>query len=134
MKKLTKTLLCSAIALIIGTVSAFAKGRNTMNTGNKNMPGKANRMELRANDKTTAKTELLGKITSVDEKNEVIKISDADGKETEVTVTPFTKIRINDEKAEKTVSDIKKGDWILYSLFNTETEKKIAARIYVKTK
>lgn len=134
MKKLTKTLLCSAIALIIGTGSAFAKGRNTMNTGNKNMPGKANRIELRANDKITAKTELLGKITSVDEKNEVIKISDADGKETEVTVTPFTKIRINDEKAEKTVSDIKKGDWILYSLFNTETEKKIAARIYVKTK
>lgn len=134
MKKLTKTLLCSAIALIIGTGSAFAKSRNKMNTGNKNMPGKANRMELRANDKTTDKTELLGKITSVDEKNEVIKISDADGKETEVTVTPFTKIRINDEKAEKTVSDIKKGDWILYSLFNTETEKKIAARIYVKTK
>ena len=134
MKKLTKTLLCSAIALIIGTGSAFAKGRNKMNTGNKNMPGKANRMELRANDETTAKTALLGKITSVDEKNDVIKISDADGKETEVTVTPFTKIRINDEKAEKTVSDIKKGDWILYSLFNTETEKKIAARIYVKTK
>ena len=42
MKKLTKTLLCSAIALIIGTGSAFAKGRNKMNTGNKNMPGKAN--------------------------------------------------------------------------------------------
>ena len=134
MKKLTKTLLCSAIALIIGTGSTFAKGRNKMNTGNKNMPGKANRMELRANDETTTKTALLGKITSVDEKNEVIKISDADGKETEVTVTPFTKIRINDEKAEKTLSDIKKGDRILYSLFNTETEKKIAARIYVKTK
>ncbi|MCQ2585542.1 MAG: hypothetical protein MJ185_08120 [Treponema sp.] len=133
MKKLTKTLLCSAIALIIGTGSAFAKGRNKMNTGNKNMPGKANRMELRANDETTSKTALLGKIVSIDEKNGVLNIADADGKETAIIISPFTKIRINDEKAEKTVSDIKKGDWILYSLFNTETEKKIASRIYVKS-
>lgn len=133
MKKLTKTLLCSAIALIIGTGSAFAKGRNKMNTGNKNMPGKANRMELRANDETTSKTALLGKIVSIDEKNGVLNIADADGKETAIIISPFTKIRINDEKAEKTVSDIKEGDWILYSLFNTETEKKIASRIYVKS-
>lgn len=134
MKRFSTTLFCAALVLILGTGSAFAKGKNGMHTEKKRMSEKSNRMELKGADRPNAKTALLGKIASIDEKNGVLNIADADGKETAIIISPFTKIRINDEKAEKTVSDIKKGDWILYSLFNTETEKKIAARIYVKTK
>lgn len=132
MKRLSKTLLCAAIALILGTGSAFAKGKNGVKGGHHRMPGSGKNHELHQN--TKEKSILMGQITAIDEKTGLLKISDADGKEITITVTPFTKIRINNEKEEKSVSDIKKNDWIVYSLFNTETEKKIASRIFVKNK
>lgn len=134
MKKLSKTLLCASVALILGSGSAFAKGKIGMKGGHNRQSGFRPSVEFNQNGTVTPKTTLIGQISFIDEKTGTLKITDADGKETSVLVNPFTKIRLNDSKDEKSISDIKKGDWILYSLFNTETEKKIAARIYVKTK
>ena len=132
MKKLSKTLLCASVALILGSGSAFAKTRNGMKARNYCQPGFRPSVEYNQNRSVTPKASLIGKISFVEEKTGTLKITDTDGKETSVIISPFTKIRVDDANDEKTISDIKKGDWILYSLFNTETEKKIAARIYVK--
>lgn len=165
MKRLTKTLLCAAIAVTIGTGSVFASGKSRMPEAPKSRPGfekgpempkSENRFEKRPdmkpgkngfkmhpgmdrNRKGPFKDALIGQVSSVDEKNGTMKIADADGKETTVIICPFTKIFVADNskeapKGEKTVSDIKKGDWVLYSVFKTETEKKVAARVFVKNK
>lgn len=132
MKKFSKTLLCGAIALILGTGSAFAKGRNGMKPANSPKMVNKNASVLNQNGTPSQKTVLIGQISSVDEKAGILKISDADGKEFSVTVIPFTKVRINDSKEEKNISDLTKGDWVLYSVYNTDTEQKIASRIFVK--
>lgn len=127
MKRFTKLLMCAACMAVIGTGTMFAKGKGNGGRGDINR-----KMMLTDNSNVTRPFDLIGQISSVDEKKGTLTIADMDGKETVVAVSPFTHIRLSDSKDEKTISDIKKNDWVMYSLFNTETEKKVVSRIFVK--
>ncbi len=135
MKKITKFLVCAACVAVIGTGSLFAKGKGGMGGhGGHDGLGKFT-VTTDADGKATVvrATDLMGQVNAVDEKNGTVTIQDLDGKKIVVSVNPFTRIRLYDSTSDKTISDIKKGDWIMYSLFNTETETKVASRIIVKT-
>ena len=76
----------------------------------------------------------ITKITS-----DSISFKDADENEKSVKITPFTRIEKrkdnsdSEKKFEKlSVSDIKKGDWLIVSVFETDTKSKIASRILVE--
>lgn len=127
MKRFTKLLMCAACVAVIGTGTMFARGRGNGGRGDINR-----KLMLTDNSNVTRPFDLIGQVSSVDEKKGTLTIADMDGKETVVAVSPFTHILISDSKDEKSISDIKKNDWIMYSLFNTETEKKVASRVYVK--
>lgn len=128
MKRFTKALLCSTVALILGTGSVFAKGKNGMNRNLRNVKPQ----RIHSQNFSEQKMTLLGQISAIDTENSSIKIKDADGKENIISIIPFTRILISNSKDQNEITDLKAGDWIMYSLFNTETEKKIANRIIVK--
>jgi len=137
MRKITKLLVCAACIAVIGTGSLFAKGKGGMGGhGGRDGFGRMKGMNVTtdADGKTTIvrAADLMGQVSAVDEKNGTVTIQDLDGKKTVLSVNPFTCIRLYDSRTDKTISDIKKGDWIMYSLFNTETENKVASRIIVK--
>jgi len=134
MEKMTKLLVCAACVAAIGTGSLFAKGKGGMGGhdgrdgfGRMNVTTDAN-----GNTTITRPYDLMGQVSAVDEKAGTVTIQDLDGKKIVLSVNPFTCIRLYDSRSDKTISDIKKGDWIMYSLFNTETENKVASRIIVK--
>jgi len=138
MKKLGKTLLCTAFAVVLGAGTMFAQGRGNMNRGEGFERGMGKGMgrncQIAEDGTVTPPKAMIGQVTAIDEKNGTIKIADLDGKETVVSVSPFTQICVDDSKDLKSISDISKGNWIMYALYNTETEKKLACRIFVKTK
>lgn len=92
--------------------------------------------------------DLLGTVSSVDAGKQLVTIKDADGKETQVHVNPFTRIHefalpeepqpknnsrpeINELKLE----DLKAGTWVAVKKFKGETKVLEGARILVaKTK
>lgn len=134
MKRFTKILACAVCAATVGTGTMFARGRGGFDR-NRDVKGFAGRGFVVGTESGTTVSRpslLIGQVSSVDEKNGTLKIADVDGKETVVAVSPFTRIHLNDSKDAKTIADIKKNDWVMYSLYNTETEKKLASRIIVK--
>ena len=90
---------------------------------------------------------LLGTVTAINEASSMLTVKDADGKETQVHVNPFTRLHpmpktpVPDEKSEKEkkrpefnelkLSDLKNGDWIAVTKMKTETKTIEAARIVV---
>lgn len=137
MRKITKILVCAAVVATIGTGSLFAKGKGGMGghdgrDGFGKMKGVNVTTDADGNTTITRSYDLMGQVSAVDEKGGTVTIQDLDGKKTVLAVNPFTRIRIYDSNSDKTISDIKKGDWIMYSLYNTETENKVASRIIVK--
>ena len=79
----------------------------------------------------------IGQVTEIT--SDSISFKDADENEKYVKITPFTRIEKrkdnsdSEKKFEKlSVSDIKKGDWLIVSVFETDTKSKIASRILVE--
>ena len=79
----------------------------------------------------------IGQVTEIT--SDSISFKDADENEKSVKITPFTRIEKrkdnsdSEKKFEKlSVSDIKKGDWLIVSVFETDTKSKIASRILVE--
>lgn len=136
MKKGTKILVCAACVAMLGTGSLFAKGRDGMGgKGGHDGFGKMYRTtDAAGNIVAVRPNTLMGQVKSVDENTGTVKLADLDGREIVITVNPFTRIRLDDSTSDKTISDIKAGNWVMYSLYNTETQVKVADRIVVKSK
>ncbi|MBQ0051235.1 MAG: hypothetical protein KBT11_04120 [Treponema sp.] len=96
---------------------------------------------------------VIGKVKKVDVKNGKLVLQNADGKDVEVSVSPFTKIFVEttdqefnrlprgkrDEKKpvepkQKKLSDINNGSWVLVSTFKSETKTLNAAAVFAKVK
>ena len=128
MKKIAKILISAACFTAIGTGTMFARERGEYRKINDS----GRRIEIEKNDTLVRPVDLIGKVSSVDEKAGTLTVADMDGKETVMAISPFTRINAIDSRDDITISDIKKNAWIMYSLFNTETERKVASRVYVK--
>lgn len=101
--------------------------------------------------------DLLGTITSVNTESKILTVKDADGKETQVHVNPFTRLKErkrpadndrlpaqknkkadqtqnnfpNPENDELELADLKAGDWVAVKKMKAETKTIEAARIIV---
>ena len=101
--------------------------------------------------------DLLGTITSVNTESKILTVKDADGKETQVHVNPFTRLKERkrpadsdrlpaqkNKKADRTqnnfpkpendeleLADLKAGDWVAVKKMKAETKTIEAARIIV---
>lgn len=93
-------------------------------------------------------TVIIGVVKSVNTKAGTIKVINADNREIEVTVTPFTKVNVKnttspDHQGKKgdrpenknfkpdTIADIRAGDWAKISTYRTDTKALSAAKVAV---
>ncbi len=149
-KTLVKRLALVALVLGLASTSVFAKNTGRQNNfpgqmwgmqgknfhQNKGFPEMG--MKVKKNSGAMSQPELLGTISSVDEKSGIITLKDIDGKEKKVHVNPFTALRQkNDgktsEKGKKSleISELKAGDYLAVKKMKTETETIEAAKILV---
>lgn len=89
---------------------------------------------------------IAGKVKSVNASANILTITNLDGKDISVTVTPFTMIHIANAEPPKApeakdgekltppperpdIQSLSRGDWVIVSTLNTESKAKAAARI-----
>ena len=143
MKKFVKVVLSSFVVFLLCLCSLSAKElkkgpedenvKEVLSLDVKKGPEKRGRRE------EPCKREIfsIGQVTEIT--SDSISFKDADENEKSVKITPFTRIEKrkdnsdSEKKFEKlSVSDIKKGDWLIVSVFETDTKAKIASRILVE--
>ncbi|MCI7798190.1 MAG: hypothetical protein MR555_00555 [Spirochaetia bacterium] len=143
MKKFVKVVLSSFVVFSLSLCSLSAKElkkgpedenvKEVLSSDVKKGPEKRGRRE------GPCKREIfsIGQVTEIT--SDSISFKDADENEKSVKITPFTRIEKrkdnsdSEKKFEKlSVSDIKKGDWLIVSVFETDTKSKIASRILVE--
>ena len=150
MKKFVKVVLSSFVVFSLCLCSLSAKElkkgpenvKEVLSSDVKKGPEKRGRRERSENFERRqgpCKREIfsIGQVTEIT--SDSISFKDADENEKSVKITPFTRIEKHkdnsdsEKKFEKlSVSDIKKGDWLIVSVFETDTKSKIASRILVE--
>ena len=158
MRKTFRTAAVVTMMAVMAGGSVFAKSKKSENPRRPDVQvPDAEHRDLRGPEKMHGlpgmdpKNTVIGKVKSVDEKNGTVTLSNADGKNVDFIVTPFTHIMIQKEgelppKIEKAKSgekpelppkpaltDIKEGSWAMISSFEQDTTAKIAASVHVKT-
>lgn len=162
MKKTIKlfTAFALAAALMAGTLYAqeTKKSENPMRPDTE-VPAR-NHLDLRGHGqgrhgfapKQEDENLIVGKVKTANTKTNVLTITNLDGKDVSLTLTPFTMIHIINEEPPKApedkpadnreeltplparagIQDLSKGDWVLISTLNTDTKTKTAARVLVQ--
>ena len=76
---------------------------------------------------------VFGTGTTVSEADGIISVKDADGKEKQIHVNPFTRIvkEANGKMDELKIGDVKAGQWIAVNKFESDTETAEAQDIFV---
>lgn len=90
---------------------------------------------------------IIGTVKSINTNANQVTITNTDGKDVTVAITPFTKICIQGEKKapkdgekpsskelpppESSISDLAKGDWVIVSPAKTDTKTTVAGVIFV---
>ena len=76
---------------------------------------------------------VFGTVTTVSEANGIISVKDADGKEKQIHVNPFTRIvkEANGKMDELKIGDVKAGQWIAVNKFESDTTTVEAQSIFV---
>lgn len=113
----------------------LAKTNSTKKESSKNRNHRSCRMMF---DENT----IIGQVKSVDAAANKITLTNADGVDTDYSVSGFTRIAImttaksesTEKKAPKSneLSDIKSGSWVMLSTMPGKTETQVASRILVK--
>ena len=165
-KSVFTTVAVAALVFGMGTSSAFAKTPSHANPFNHPMSPvsernfmpknpKANGMQKgmnhRPNHNVMQKADLIGTVSAVNTDTKTITVKDADGKETQVHINPFTHLNAIPTPEERkaaaeskktgekkspsknalTISDVKSGDFVAVKKMDTETKTLEAARIIV---
>ena len=95
-----------------------------------------------------SKADLIGSVSAVNAEKSIVTVKDADGKETQVHVNPFTRIRerltpdgnktnrrnLNRDDNILALSDLKAGDYVAVTKFDSETKTIEASKIIVAEK
>ncbi len=152
MKKITSLILVSVLAA--GSVFAQIKSpvKNPVSAPpavEQNQPSSGRKTAPMMNFKNHSgdpinDTVIIGTVKSVNTKAGVVKVFNADNREIEVTVTPFTKIAVrkssphnqgnkHDKKdfTPDTINDIRAGAWVKITTYRTDTKVLSAAKIAV---
>ena len=134
-------------------VSAFAKGQKGPNEDGK-------KHDFRGAGMYQLSADLVGQVVSVDEKNLMLTVKDADGKDVKVRVSPFAHVvkmpdcknfkkpeakdgqkempKVEGEQGKRpemphfTIADIKAGEWVAIEKFRTETQTVEARKVIVR--
>ena len=171
-KTVITTVAVVTLVFGLGTTAAFAKGNRSWGQNqqncpqqNRNMPpqmGMQNGMGMnpmmgmmgmgmRQGGMKKEKADLFGTVSAVSTDKKILTVKDADGKETQVHVNPFTRLHAfptaeerkaafeNRKSGEKkmpaentlTISDVKVGDWVSVTKLGGETKTIEAGRICV---
>lgn len=150
MKKSFKFISALVFVAVLSAGTVFARnGKNFNNRGRNDSPARQDFGQGcctpgggfgNLSDEQT----VLGKIKSVDEKNSLVTVVNADGKDEVFSVTPFTRIcfrpendgrgagpRRNSDNTPKfgSFSDLKKDQWVSVRVVKTDTATKVAGRI-----
>ena len=172
MKDIKKFTVVFTIITLIGSSLVFARSNPKMGKDKQKNPEL--KEEINQGEEKLPKIDYIGKVTAIDTENSSVTISDADGNEFTVIISPFTHITKNQmekapdnppeenmdqapkdfmpEKGLKNppklpknkgncpeneesldLSAIKTGDWLMISIFKTETKNLLASRIIVKS-
>lgn len=94
MTKSTKTLAAFTMAAILAGGSIFAQSSQSKNEDNDKQKAEFRRMEPRRGKIPTDQTVIIGQVKKVDTKESSITITNTDGKDVSVKVTPFTDVDI----------------------------------------
>jgi len=78
----------------------------------------------------------MGTVSSVNKDTGMITVTDVDGKDTQIHVSPITRLmeEKNARPVEADFSDIEKGSWVMVAAFNTDTKILEAAHIFIANK
>ncbi|GEM_PF-6276694 len=143
MKKSVKKISALLIAAVLSTSVIFAQGmkrtegpakgndRNERNEARGPEFGGVPGMFVHNNEV------VLGVVKQVNVKAGTVRILNSDGRETEVKVSPFTKIIIADDDKRQSngpnaeLSDINNGAWALVTKFNSGTKTIDASAIFI---
>lgn len=98
----------------------------------KGRPDMMGKMNGRFNfGKEKADEAIIAQVSSVDKDSFTVK--DADGKSIKIAVTPFTVITASTTKGKSSnISELKENDWVRVKVEKTETETKVARKVFVK--
>lgn len=148
-KALIKTIAASALILGLGS-SVFASGRRQSphdNPMGHNSEWNAAPQKFSCGAMPHEKggagmkdISLLGTVSAIDTGKQLVTVKDADGKETQVHVNPFTRLVLFEKPGapgdgknanEVKIDDIKVGSWIAVSKFENDTKTLEARRIVV---
>jgi hypothetical protein len=94
MTKSTKTLAAFTMAAILAGGSIFAQSSDAKKADNDKQKAEFRRMEPRRGKIPTDQTVIIGQVKKVDTKESSITITNTDGKDVSVKVTPFTDVDI----------------------------------------
>lgn len=94
MTKSTKTLAAFTMAAILAGGSIFAQSSDAKKADNDKQKAEFRRMEPRRSKIPTDQTVIIGQVKKVDTKESSITITNTDGKDVSVKVTPFTDVDI----------------------------------------
>lgn len=165
MKKLVKTTAVIVLAAALST-TAFAqnakRGESPKNEERKEVPFKGGKFHngkknFGAVTLSVSENVIIGKVKKVDAATGKIFVTNSDGKDVEVIVSPFTKIfvettdqdfrrmpkkqlkELNGGSAKASVkanklSDIRTGSWVFISTYKTDTKSLNAAAVVAKVK
>ncbi|MGN0729329.1 hypothetical protein [Treponema sp.] len=138
MKKTVQAATFLSAVLILGSASAFARkdNRHRPDCPPPDVPFSGPECrEIRNSDEEV----LIGTVKSVDSKSMSIVLTDMDGKDLKIFVSPFTRIldcpkgRKPSDKPEPSMNfsldDVGKNSWVIVSLFNTKSETPVARKI-----
>lgn len=74
---------------------------------------------------------IIGQVKQVG--SESIKIVNTDGKDVDIKIVPFSVIdTFKNDKQTSSLSDVKKGDWVIVSTFKTDSKIPVASFVCVK--
>lgn len=142
MKKTSKTIMVLICITALGTSSAFARKNNRGRQ--QPLPQQASCTNFcgRGGMKNESEKVVIGTVKSADSKSMTVVITDTEGKDQKISVTPFTRIHscIQPQNRSRTqnippeiltISDLRKNEWVMIKLFDTETSTPSASKILV---
>lgn|SRR5574344_549166 len=117
MNRTAHTAAAAALVIALAATPVFAGGHD------KKEAEDHDRFCLEQNDdeKRCARVSTLGTVSAVDSTASIVTVKNADGKDIQIHVNPYTFIRLAGSKTPQKITDIKAGDWLGIDTFNTGT-------------
>lgn len=120
MNKTAHIAAATALVIALAATPVFAEGHNKREAEDH---GPFCSKQEREDDEgpECGRMSTLGTVSAVDSTASIVTIKNADGKDVQIHVNPYTFIRLTGSRTPQKVTDIKVGDWLGVDVFNTGT-------------